>query len=223
MNSDQYIHWSLVVNAPWVRYTWGMNNELSPRDAGITIPDQIVEAADAHFSRYGYAKTTMADLANAIGFSKSYLYKFFDSKQAIGEAICGRCLGKQLVAIQAAVDEAKTAQEKLRALLKTAVAQHLEQFFSDRQLYDIVTHSVAENWRSSREHGLHLLELLKSIIVLGRQAGEFERKTPLDELANAIWLASSPFLSPVLLQYNLDRVEAGVPSVTNLILRSLAP
>jgi AcrR family transcriptional regulator len=29
-----------------------------------------------------------------IGFSKAYIYKFFDSKQAIGEAICAQCLEK---------------------------------------------------------------------------------------------------------------------------------
>ena len=37
----------------------------------------------AHFSRYGYEKTTVTDLAKAIGFSKAYIYKFFDSKQAV--------------------------------------------------------------------------------------------------------------------------------------------
>ena len=52
------------------------------------VRDQIIEAADKHFSRYGYEKTTVSDLAKAIGFSKAYIYKFFDSKQAIGEAIC---------------------------------------------------------------------------------------------------------------------------------------
>lgn len=198
--------------------------ELAPRDTGAqAIRDQIVEAADTHFSRYGYAKTTMADLAKAIGFSKAYLYKFFDSKQAIGETICGRCLGQQMEAILVAVNEAKTAQEKLRAFFKTSVKKHLEQFFADRQLYDIVTHSFAENWGSSADHRARLNELLRNIIVGGREAGEFERKTPLDELTRAIWLATSPFLSPVLLQYNLDDVEEGLPAVTGLVLRSLAP
>ena len=50
-----------------------------------SVRDQIVEAAEAHFSHYGYDKTTVSDLAKAIGFSKAYIYKFFDSKQAIGE------------------------------------------------------------------------------------------------------------------------------------------
>jgi AcrR family transcriptional regulator len=56
--------------------------------ADHAIRQQIMDAADAHFARFGYGKTTVADLAKAIGFSKAYIYKFFESKQAIGEAIC---------------------------------------------------------------------------------------------------------------------------------------
>ena len=56
------------------------------------VRDQIVAAATEHFSRYGYEKTTVSDLAKAIGFSKAYIYKFFESKQAIGEMICANCL-----------------------------------------------------------------------------------------------------------------------------------
>ena len=53
-----------------------------------SVREQIVEAAFEHFGHYGYEKTTVAELAKSIGFSKSYIYKFFDSKQAIGEVIC---------------------------------------------------------------------------------------------------------------------------------------
>lgn len=56
------------------------------------VRDQIVVAATEHFSRYGYEKTTVSDLAKSIGFSKAYIYKFFESKQAIGEMICANCL-----------------------------------------------------------------------------------------------------------------------------------
>jgi AraC-like DNA-binding protein len=46
--------------------------------ADHSIRDQIIDAAHAHFGHYGYGKTTVADLAKAIGFSKAYIYKFFD-------------------------------------------------------------------------------------------------------------------------------------------------
>ncbi len=47
--------------------------------------EQIIAAANEHFRHYGYNKTTVADLAKAIGLSTAYIYKFFESKRAIGE------------------------------------------------------------------------------------------------------------------------------------------
>jgi len=200
-----------------------MNSVNSVDTPAPGVRDQIIEAADAHFSRYGYAKTTMSDLARAIGFSKAYLYKFFDSKQAIGEAICSKTLLAQFTAIQAAVDAAATPHEKVRALLRTAVEQSLAQFFNDRQLYDIVAHSRAEGWTSSESHIAQVSALLTEIIQAGRESGAFERKTPLDEVIGGIWISALPLADPVLLQHNLDLVDAGLPAVTSLILRSLAP
>src|SRR5215212_3876893 len=79
-----------------------------------TVRAQIVEAAEEHFSRYGYEKTTVSDLAKAIGFSKAYIYKFFDSKQAIGEAICSSCLGSIMDAVNAEIATGTSATEKFR-------------------------------------------------------------------------------------------------------------
>lgn len=68
------------------------------------VRTQIIEAATAHFSHYGYDKTTVSDLAKAIGFSKAYIYKFFASKQAIGEVICTNCLAQIEGEVHAALE-----------------------------------------------------------------------------------------------------------------------
>jgi len=188
----------------------------------LTVRDQIIIAADEYFSRFGYAKTTVADLARAIGFSKAYIYKFFDSKQAIGEAICARCLTGQLEVVTAAVGAAHGPNERIRAFFRTIVDESRSQFFNDRQLYDIVAHSCAERWSSSEAYVAGLLCMLTSLVQEGRDSGAFERKTPLDEVVRGIWLALSPFTDPVMLQHNLDSVEAGLPDVLSLALRSLA-
>src|SRR4051794_4184765 len=95
------------------------------------IRDQIVDAARAHFSRYGYGKTTVADLAKAIGFSKAYIYKFFDSKQAIGQAICVQCLDSVLAAGEAGIADGKTAAEKLRRFFNGIIGTSAELFFEN--------------------------------------------------------------------------------------------
>jgi AcrR family transcriptional regulator len=187
------------------------------------VRDQIVEAAEKHFSRYGYEKTTVSDLAKAIGFSKAYIYKFFDSKQAVGEAICARTLGTILAAVEEAVAGAPTPTEKFRRMFKALTETGVSLFFNDRKLYDIAASSAGEGWPSARTYAQRIREILKDVVREGRETGEFERKTPLDETVHAIYLVMRPYVNPLLLQHNLDLVEDAPVQLSNLVLRSLAP
>jgi len=187
------------------------------------VRDQIVVAATEHFSRYGYEKTTVSDLAKAIGFSKAYIYKFFESKQAIGEMICANCLHEIETEVRAAVAEAELPTEKLRRMFKVFTEASLRLFFRDRKLYDIAASAATENWQSVQAYESRVQKLLQDVLQEGRQNGEFERKTPLDETAMAIYLVMRPYLNPLLLQYNLDTTDAAPAQLSNLVLRSLAP
>ncbi|MBI6617706.1 TetR/AcrR family transcriptional regulator [Pseudomonas corrugata] len=188
------------------------------------IRDQIIAAAHEHFSQYGFGKTTVSDLAKAIGFSKAYIYKFFDSKQAIGEAICSNCLSTIVQAVEEAINvERLSATERLRRLVKTLVVTGVDLFFNDRKLYDIAAFSASERWPSSQVYNERIKGFVLQIVREGRELGEFERRTPLDETVEAIHLALRPFVNPLLLQYNLDFVEEAPTLTSNLILRSLMP
>ena len=48
--------------------------------------------------------------------------KFFDSKQAIGEAICADCLNSIVQHVETVIAEAKTPTEQIRRLFSTVVA-----------------------------------------------------------------------------------------------------
>ncbi|MCE0463281.1 TetR/AcrR family transcriptional regulator [Pseudomonas uvaldensis] len=188
------------------------------------IRNQIVAAANEHFSQYGYAKTTVSDLAKAIGFSKAYIYKFFDSKQAIGEAICSGCLSKIVEAVeQATREEDLSSTERFRRLVKTLITTGVDLFFNDRKLYDIAAYSASERWPSSQVYNERIKRFVLDVVREGRESGEFERKTPLDETVEAIHLALRPFVNPLLLQHNLDYVEEAPTLICNLVLRSLMP
>jgi AcrR family transcriptional regulator len=187
------------------------------------VREQIVVAAEQHFSRYGYEKTTVSDLAKAIGFSKAYIYKFFDSKQAIGEAICSKTLSAIVAAVEEAVAGASTPTEKFRRMLKTLTATGANLFFNDRKLHDIAAHSAAEGWPSARAYAERIRQILTDVVREGRETGEFERKTPLDETVHAIYLVVHPYANPLLLQHNLDLIEEAPAQLSNLVLRSLAP
>ncbi|MCP1506490.1 AcrR family transcriptional regulator [Pseudomonas marginalis] len=188
------------------------------------IRDQIVAAANDHFSQYGYSKTTVSDLAKAIGFSKAYIYKFFDSKQAIGEAICSNCLSQIIAAVEHAINaEGISPTERFRRLVKTLITKGVDLFFNDRKLYDIAAFSALERWSSSQVYDARIKHFVQQIVREGRELGEFERKTPLDDTVESIHLALRPYINPLLLQYNLDVVEEAPGLISNLILRSLMP
>ena len=192
-----------------------------PAEHGIR--DQIVDAARIHFSRFGYSKTTVADLAKAIGFSKAYIYKFFDSKQAIGQAICAQCLDKVLAGGEAGIAEGKSAADKFRRYFNGLIATSAELFFEDKMLYDIAAHAAEEHWPSAVAYLASAEDRLKEIIILGREAGEFERKTPIDETCEAILLVMQSFMNPLMLKHNLDGLPEAPTKAINIVLRSLAP
>lgn len=200
------------------------NTDIPPRGpADHEVRAQIVAAATEHFSRYGYGKTTVSDLAKTIGFSKAYIYKFFESKQAIGEVICGHCLGEIEADVIAAIEGASTPPEKLRRLFKTMTESSLRLFFQDRKLYEIAASAATERWQAVLAYELRVQKILQDILQEGRQNGDFERKTPLDETVMSIHLVMRPYINPLLLQYSFEYNEDAPAHLARLVLRSLSP
>ncbi|MGG5289041.1 TetR/AcrR family transcriptional regulator [Pseudomonas shirazensis] len=187
------------------------------------VRDQVIQAAMQHFAHYGYEKTTVSDLAKAIGFSKAYIYKFFDSKQAIGEVICANRLAMIRQLVTTAIADAPTAAEKIRRLFRAIAETGSDLFFHERKLYDIAAVASRDQWPSVQAHEAHLRQVIQQVLIEGREAGEFERKTPLDETTEAIYLVLMPYVNAAQLQYNLDSVATAVVQLPALILRSLAP
>lgn len=187
------------------------------------VRDQIVGAATEHFSRYGYDKTTVSDLAKAIGFSKAYIYKFFESKQAIGEMICSKCLYGIETEIRAAVTEAPQPPEKLRRMFKVGIEASLRLLSQDRKLYEIAISAATERWPAAVAYEERLQKLLQEVLQEGRESGDFERKTPLDETSKAIYLAMRPYLNPLYLQYSFNHTDDTPSQLSSLVLRSLSP
>ena len=187
------------------------------------VRSQIVAAATEHFSRYGYEKTAVSDLAKAIGYSKAYIYKFFESKQAIGEMICANCLQEIVAEVRNAVAQTDQPPEKLRRMFRSITEASLRLFSRDRKLYEIAASAATEQWQAVLAYEEQVKGLLAEILREGRQSGDFERKTPLDETAVAVYLVMRPFMNPLLLQYSFDYTAEAPMHLSNLVLRSLSP
>jgi len=184
--------------------------------------EQIIRAALDHFRHYGYSKTSVADLAKAIGVSSAYVYKFFESKQAIGEAVCTHSLGQIDDALREIAQSENSASDRLKELFASLLSKSLALFFEERKLHDIAAVAAANHWNSAKNHRAALYSILKHVINEGRESGEFESETPLDEVCMAIASVMTPFSHPLMLEEKTpEQLEERVLVITNLVLRSL--
>jgi AcrR family transcriptional regulator len=53
----------------------------------VEIKNRILETAAEHFYRFGVSKVTMEELADKLGMSKKTLYKYFESKDRLVQAL----------------------------------------------------------------------------------------------------------------------------------------
>ena len=74
----------------------------------------VVTAAVAVFLRYGYARTTMADLATAAGLSRPTLYLLFPDKDEIFTAVIRRLNRQMLDRFRSALPKLQTTDKRVQ-------------------------------------------------------------------------------------------------------------
>jgi AcrR family transcriptional regulator len=182
---------------------------------------QILQAADRYFRLYGYKKTSLVDIAKAINISTPYLYKFFESKQAIGEAICSHTLDTILSEVEEWVAATDSPVEKIRRIFNGLEKRGWFVLNEERKIHDMVLASFEEHWSSHARFKESLYQMIRTIVIQGRESGDFERKTPLEETCRAIARMTDLFFHPVLLEQAGKSQADEATAVANVVVRSL--
>lgn len=185
---------------------------------------EILHVANEQFRQYGYRKTTVADLSKAIGITTAYIYRFFESKQAIGEAIVAMVLADLDNELRRLIADERSASSKFRVFSKQAMILSHALFINENKLFELVVVAGEERWCTAAGHYDALADMIRSIILEGRATGEFERKTPLDEVVLGIQEALIPYThASAMVRRSQAELETGLVAVISMILRSLAP
>lgn len=161
---------------------------------------RILGAAEERFRRVGHHRTSVADIAAELGMSPANIYRFFPSRNAIDESICGRLMNEVAeIAFTIARTDAP-ATEKLDQLL-TAVHQHGKMMLVNaKPMHDLIVAAIQENWPIIQAHIERMLMILEAIIREGADAGEFAVEDA-GEAARAVRSAFVPFFHPVLIEH----------------------
>ncbi|MBE7216837.1 MAG: TetR/AcrR family transcriptional regulator [Caulobacteraceae bacterium] len=86
---------------------------MTPPATDPTKRTRVVAAAAEVFLRYGFARTTMGDIAAQAGMSRPALYLLFPGKEEVFAQVVRRLNAEQLDAIRARLPALPTLREKL--------------------------------------------------------------------------------------------------------------
>lgn len=117
----------------------------APRDLMDATRDEILRHAQELFAHYGYAKTSMADIAGRCGMSPGNLYRYHRNKQAIGVAVIEAFFRQSEAAMEAAMAPAAGPEARIRALITEGVRQLVAEMDVSPKIMEMVEFMTSED------------------------------------------------------------------------------
>ena len=183
---------------------------------------QILEAAQLRFSKYGYGKTTMAEIAKDCNMSAANLYRFFENKHDIGANLSCQCLENQLIILnQIVAQNTRSAAARLEEFVLTLLRSIHQQWSDNPHMDEMVNSICLERREIVEQHIQKKQELITSIIKEGNRLGEFDVSDP-DRTAEAVFASFTLFVVPLMMSlFPLAELERKAHEVVHLILMGL--
>jgi AcrR family transcriptional regulator len=160
------------------------------------IYQRILGEAERLFRTLGYGKTTIADIAAACRMSSANVYRYFENKAAINEAIA-RCLLHRIEAISMAIAEEDTrpAAERLKQLVLEQHRYTCEQYLQESKVHEMVIKAMDEQWPVIDAHIERLRGCYERVLQSGVDRGEFAAEA-VTAYRHCVFNAVIPFAHP---------------------------
>jgi AcrR family transcriptional regulator len=183
---------------------------------------QIIEAAKKRFSHFGYAKTTMAEVAADCSMSPGNLYRFFPGKLDIAECIATQDYEKHLAASrEIALAPGRSAADRLRDFLFAELRRTYHKLENDPRAHEMATVIAHErphyaNWLLANER-----QIFVALFEDAERRGEFFIDDK-EMTAEMIQSATMKFRYPQLWsKLTLPKLERELDGVLKLIVHGL--
>jgi AcrR family transcriptional regulator len=186
------------------------------------IKQSIIAAAMDRLQRYGYGKTTMAELAADCKMSAGNLYRYFMSKLDIAEEIARQSFIRTAEQLREVVRRPNvTAIERLRFFLMEQMAITFHELEKEQHWIEMAEIVARERPHVSNEGLARVRSLIAEILAMGNAAGEFD----IDDVnftAEMIQSATIKFRYPQLFSsLDLDKLEREAAGVVDLLINGL--
>lgn len=186
------------------------------------IKDEILKEAQKLFQQFGVKKTTMEDIAKAMGKGKSTLYYYYNSKEDIFDAVIQKEMDEVFHYVHQAVQKAETAEEKLKVFTLSKIKAVQKR----ANLCKIVKGEIQDTLRCMKHlhaaYDIQETNLVKEILEFGIRNGEFSKqiKKDLDILPSVI-VSSLRGLERDLFTDKYAKLESRMESIMGIMMRGL--
>ncbi len=144
----------------------GVNKKDANREAILKIAQEI-------FSKYGYKKTTLDDIANAVRKGKSSLYYYFSSKEDLFQAVILKEVETLKKELEKVIMRNTDPVEKLRDYILTKLATYrgLANFYHALES-DVTAIEFIENLKN--RYNQEEIRMIKRILIEGVRKNTFQ-------------------------------------------------
>jgi len=182
---------------------------------------RILVTAERLFREIGYQKTTVADIAKVLKMSPANVYRFFDSKRAIHEAVARRLMGEVEQAVTAIAAKPASATERLRELLMTIHYMNKERYVGDSKLHEMVAIAMEEDWKVCDTHLEYLATAIGRVIADGIASREFRAGDPMTT-ALCVFSAMVRFFHPQIIAQCADKPGPTLEQMVDFVFDSIS-
>jgi AcrR family transcriptional regulator len=184
--------------------------------------DRILHAAMARIKHYGYGKTTMAEIAADCDMSPGNIYRFFEAKIDIAEAMARQHYAEEHAEL-AAIARRKDvpADRRLREIFFKRMRDSYTLFAENAKILEVAEVLTCERPMFANEQLALERVFLTAVLEDGEKAGLF---APADHAFNAemIQSATMKFALPQLFsRLTLPKLERELEGVLNLLMSGL--
>jgi len=186
------------------------------------IRQQILDAALARFTNYGFGKTTMAEIASDTSMSAANLYRYFENKHDIASACAQRCMGQQSDLLRNIIRNKELGvTEKFEAFIIEILRYTYDTYKNQPKISDLVETIVTErpdivHYKLNTMH-----TLIAEILLEGNNQGEFDIDDVMT-MAQTVYAATKVFQVPIFMGlHEYSHFEQLARNVSKLLLNGL--
>lgn len=160
--------------------------------------EKLIQTAEVIIRERGAISFTITDLAAESGMSQSNVYRFFENKDALAEAMAGRWFAELITIIEDLVEADMPAEQKLYEFFARRLAIKRTRFEEDPDLFRSYMELGNEHFEVVRGY-VDLTDHYMAIILAEAMEEGYFQGLELDKIVSLVNTMVQPFCNPNLM------------------------